>query len=38
MNNEVYYGKGEFIKAFALRQVKAEVYNHFFPVKEEMEK
>ena len=26
------------LKAFALRQVKAEVYNHFFPVKEEMEK
>lgn len=26
------------LKAFALRQVKAEVYNYFFPVKEEMEK
>ena len=26
------------IKAFVLKRVKAEVYNHFFPVKEEMEK
>jgi hypothetical protein len=26
------------IKAFVLNHVKAEVYNHFFPVKEEMEK
>lgn len=26
------------LKAFALNQVKLKVYNHFFPVKEEMEK
>ena len=26
------------LKAFALNHVKAEVYNHFFPIKEEMEK
>ena len=26
------------LKAFALNHVKAEVYNHFFPAKEEMEK